>query len=246
MRHVAGPMADPLLLGTTLLRVALVGSLLVGVRRRNAAIGANALVALAATFLPALVEYALYASRGVSASVEGLVPFWIASAGFLHMLGMAGLYENEATWWWDHLTHLVSSALVAATFYGAIHGVALASPELQPPAAAVAGLTLLLTIAVGVVWELIELAIHRSSDELGVESVLIPYGRRDTALDLVFDVVGAVVVVGLDVRILVPVVLEVPRLTRWLLVAAGVYVVVGSIGSALVLLVVGESGFGSE
>ena len=232
-------MPDLFLLGTTLLRVALLGSLLIGVRRRHPSIATNALVAFGATFAPATVEYAIAVSRGASASVSSLVGFWIAAAGVLHMLGMHGLYENESVPWWDHLTHLVSAALVAAVFYGAIRGVVAASPGLSYPASVVAGLTVLLTLAVGVAWELVEFAVHRYSTELGVESVLVQYGRRDTALDLVFDVVGALVVVGLDVRILGPVVAEVPRLTRWLLLATGAFVVVGSAGSVLVLLVVG-------
>lgn len=233
-------------IGTALLRVGLLAFLVFGVRRRNASIAANALVALAATSLPALVEYALFAVRGAAVSIDGLVAFWIATAGFLHMLGMSGLYENETTWWWDHVTHVVSAGVIAAAFYGAVRGVALASPGFQPSDAAVGGLTVVFTIAVGVVWELIELAVHRYSRELGVEAVLIPYGRRDTALDLVFDGVGAIAVVWLDVQVLVPVVVEVPRLSRWLLVATGVYVLVGAVGSVLVLVVVDGPEFRSE
>lgn len=240
------PSTDPLLLGTTLLRVALLGSLLLGVRRRNASIAANALGALGATFLPAMVEYALHATRGAAVSVDPLVAFWIGVAGGLHMLGMAGLYEDERIWWWDHLTHLVSAALIAATFYGAVRGVAAASPGFRPSTVFVAGLTFVLTLAVGVAWELVEFAIHRYSTELGVESVLIQYGRRDTALDLVFDGLGALAVLALDVRILGAVVAEVPWVTRWLLVATGAFVAVGSVGSVLVLLAVGDAGPESE
>ena len=232
--------------GTWLLRLAILLSLLYGIERRNASIVANALVALGATFVPALIEYSLAASRGAPVSVSSLVAFWIGVAGVLHVAGMHGLYEDETIWWWDHLTHLVSAGLVAAVFYGAIGGVVAASPELSPPAIVVAGLAFLLTLAVGVAWELVEFAIHRYSTELGVDSVLIQYGRRDTALDLVFDAVGALVVVGLDVRILGPVVAEVPLLTRWLLVATGAFVVLGSVGSVLVLLVVDGSGLEPE
>ena len=239
-------MVDVLAAGTVLLQVGLAGYLVAGIRRRNASIATNALVALGATFLPVIVEYAVFTVQGVAVSIDGLVPFWIAAAGFLHMAGMGGLYEHETTWWWDHVTHVVSAALVAATFYGVLHGMALASTGFQPSAAVVAGLTITLTLAVGVVWELVELAVHRYSAELGVESVLIPYGRRDTALDLAFDAVGAVVVVALDLQVLVPVAVEVPWLTRWLLVATGAYVVVGSIGSSLVLLFVGGPGAGLE
>ena len=239
-------MPDALLAGTTLLQAILLGSLVVGARRKNVSVVTNALVALGATFVPALVEYALAVSRDASVSVSGLVAFWIGVAGVLHVLGMHGLYEDETVWWWDHLTHLVSAALVAAVFYGAIGGVVAASPEFSLPTGVVAGLAFLLTLAVGVAWELVEFAIHRYSTELGVESMLIQYGRRDTALDLVFDAVGALVVVGLDVRILGSVVAEVPLLTRWLLVATGAFVVVGSVGSVLVLLVVDGPGLEPE
>ena len=237
-------MVDVLVVGTWLLRAALLGALFVGVRRRNASLSANALVSLAATFLPALVEVALYASRGVAVSVEGLVPFWIATAGALHMLGMGGFYESK--WWWDHLTHLVSAAFVAAVVYGSLHGVLGASPTAGASGTSVAVLTLLFTFAVGVLWELVELLIHRYSEALGVESVLISYGPRDTALDLVFDVAGAALVLLLDVRILVEVANAVPSVTRWLLLAAGGAIVVGSLGSALLLLGMTRTGAGPE
>lgn len=218
----------------SLLRVALVVALLFGIRRWNASLLVNALVALGATFLPALVEVSLATSYGVRTSVDELVTFWIASAGFLHTVGMLGWYESK--WWWDHVTHLVSAAFVAAAFYGCVHGIAIASTGRQPSTAFAVGLTLAFTLSVGVFWELVELVVHRYSRELGVESVLIPYGRRDTALDLVFDAVGALLVVGLDVRIFDSVAATVPTATTWLLLSAGGFVIVGSFGSVLALL----------
>lgn len=226
-------MADVLPIGTGILRIALLGSLLLGIRRWNLSIVANALAALVATVLPAFVELALRTSRGVAVSIDALVPFWIAAAGVLHMLGMFGWYESK--WWWDHVTHTISATFVAAVVYGGVHGIALATPDLQLPATIVAGITLLFTLAVGVFWELLELVVHRFSRELGVESVLIPYGRRDTALDLVFDGVGALLVVGFDVRVFVPIAAELPALSRWFLLAGGGLVVVGSFASVLIL-----------
>ena len=230
-------MAAVLSMTTVLLQAALVGSLLVGIRRRNASIAVNALVALGATFVPRFVELALYVSRGVAVSIDGLVPFWIAAAGVLHMAGMWGLYEHGTTWWWDHVTHVVSAAFVAAVAYGGIQGIALATPELRLSTSAVALFALLFTLAVGVLWELVELVVHRYSRALGVESVLIPYGRRDAALDLAFDAVGAALVLLFDVQIFVSVAQAVPSLTRWFLVGVGGFVVVGSLGSALALRV---------
>jgi hypothetical protein len=230
-------MVAALSVGTTLLQAALLVALLVGLRRRNVAIAANALVSLGATFLPRFVEFALYVTQDVAVSIDGFVPFWIAAAGVLHMAGMWGLYEHEATWWWDHVTHAVSAALVAAVAYGSLHGVVLATPGPTLPASSVAVVALLFTLLVGVLWELVELVVHRYSRQLGVESLLVPYGRRDAALDLAFDALGALVVVGFDVRFLGSVAAAAPALTGELLVAAGGLVVAGSLAAALVLLV---------
>jgi len=65
-------------------------------------------------------------------------------------------------------------------------------------------LTVVLTLAAGVFWELIELIARDVGRRYDVEPVLVHYGRRDTTLDLVFDVVGALLVVGFDVRVFVP------------------------------------------
>jgi hypothetical protein len=53
---------------------------------------------------------------------------------------------------------------------------------------------LLLTVAFGVFWEVIEFAIAEAAAMLGGAPILTQYGLRDTMLDLVFDTVGAVVV----------------------------------------------------
>lgn len=226
-------MSAALATGTWLLQAALLGALLLGIRRGNAALGANALLALAATFIPSAVAHGLAGSHGVQVSIDGVVPFWIATAGFLHVLGMWRLYEFRRGW--DHVTHVVSAALVAAVVSGTLHGIALASPTLRGSAALVDGITLLFTLALGVFWELVELVVHRYSEELGVEAVLVPYGRRDAVLDLLFDVVGATAVLWFDVRVLESVAEAAPSLARWALLCAGGVVVFGSLVSALLL-----------
>lgn len=227
-------MADVIAAGTTLLQVLLFGTLLLGVRRRNASIGANALLALTATFLPTLVVFGLEVSRDVQVSIDGIVPFWIATAGCLHVVGIWGWYE--ARWWWDHVTHVVSAGLIAAVVYGSVHGIAAAAPTLQLSPGVVGGLTLLFTLAIGVFWELVELVVHRYSRALGVEAVLVPYGRRDAAFDLGFDVVGVIAVLWFDVRMVDSVAQTVPSLTQWFLLSVGGFVVAGSVGAILLLV----------
>lgn len=196
-------MSEPAQVVALLLQVALGATLVEGVRRRNVAVAVNALVALCVALLPVFVEVApqFVLARNVAFGPE--LPLWLAAAGFLHSLGMLGLYES--TWWWDHLTHTVSAALVAALIYA---GLVVTRPTtgagLSP--GGIAAATVLFTFAVGVSWELLELVAREVGERYDVEPVLVHYGWRDTAFDLGFDLVGALLVVLLDLRIFVPVV----------------------------------------
>lgn len=226
-------MTSPLVFGTGLVELGLVVVLFLAARRGDLPVATNALVAIVATMIPPLVEVGLAVVFRVRVDVGALVPFWIAIAGLLHVIGMTGRYESS--WWWDHVTHFLSAGMVAATAYGFLLGVSLAPglPSLSP--VAIAGLTLLLTLGIGVAWELVELVVHRYGQRVGVGDVLIPYGARDTALDLVFDLVGAAVVVGLDVRVLVPLARAAPRFAASALLGAGVLVLLVSVGAGVAL-----------
>lgn len=221
-------MTDLVHLGTLLLQGAIVVTLLEGVRGRDVAAVVNALVALGAALLPAILEITL----GVGVGPE--LPLWLAAAGFLHALGMLGPYDS--IWWWDHLTHAISAALVAALVYAGLIVVARQSGGFVPLPGGIGGLTVLFTFVAGVFWELIELVARDVGDRLDVEPVLVHYGWRDTALDLVFDLGGALGVVLLDLRLFVPLADRFPDTTRTLLTGStGVFLV----GSVLLALVVG-------
>jgi hypothetical protein len=224
-------MVGPIALAGFLLQGAILCLFAVAVRRRNAAAAINAIGSFALAVLPAAVEIAW------NVPVDPRLPLWLGVAGFLHSLGMLGLYESR--WWWDNLTHTVSAALLAALLYA---GVIVALPALAgddgPPGTA-AAVTVVATFAVGVFWELIELVAREVGERFDIEPVLVHYGRRDTAVDLVFDVVGALLVVGFDLRIFVPLVGRFPGVTGAILVAGGWILLVGS---ALMALVVGLGG----
>lgn len=219
-----------LLLLLTVLVGALALTLLVAVRRRDVSAAVNALVALAIALLSVPL------AAGVQSPVEHPLltpelPVWVTVAGFLHSLGMLGLYES--IWWWDHLTHTVSTMLVAALVYaGLIVAVSTgAAPALS--LAAVAGATVLFTFAVGVFWELVELVARAVGERYDIEPVLVHYGWRDTAFDLLFDLVGAVVVVVLDLRVFVDLASRAPDVTHTVVSVTGATVTVGSILLAL-------------
>jgi hypothetical protein len=213
-----------------LFQAAIFALLVVAVRRDNAAAAVNALGSFALAVLPAVLEVVLPSVLGWTLTFGPALPLWLGVAGFLHSLGMLGLYDT--TWWWDHLTHVVSAALVAALLYA---GLIVTHPGPVGSGSApgtVMWATVAFTFAVGVFWELIELVARDVGKRLDIEPVLVHYGRRDTALDLVFDVVGALVVVGADLRVFVPLLEEV-GVTETVLLGSGWVVIAGSVLMAL-------------
>lgn len=171
-------LADRLVRGGTLLVLAQ------ALRRRNANAIANALLMLPATYLPDAAE-ALY-------DVE-LRPWQRAYAQvamLAHAAGFLGPYDES--WWWDHLTHVLSASLLG----GAVRVAARRrgrDPDRTVLAAVVGG---------GLVWEAGEFTIHAVSRRLGVEPLLVYYGPRDTVVDVCFNVVGALLVVAFGDRAL--------------------------------------------
>jgi len=224
-------MVETTALAALLLQGAIFVLFIVAVRQRNAAALVNAFASFVLALLPVVVEVVLQASLARSVSFGWILPVWIGAAGFLHSLGMLGLYES--TWWWDHLTHTVSAALVAALLYAAlivdpldIVGVG-GSPE------RLVTVTVAFTFAIGVFWELAELVAREVGERFDIGPVLVHYGWRDTTLDLVFDVVGALLVIGVDLRTFVPIMEQFPGATGAALYASGWIVFGGSVLMAL-------------
>lgn len=107
---------------------------------------------------------------------------WLSAALALHALGaIYGFYHVP---WYDHLTHLLSASLVVAAGYAV--GIALrrVSPRRRSRRALHAG-TLLLIVVCGLSWEVYELIVPH----------LTVYGVEDTVMDVVFDLLGWVVLV---------------------------------------------------
>jgi len=206
-----------------LLQAGILATLVEAARQRNVAAAVNALVALAAALLP----WTLGLVTGLA--VGPVLPLWLGVAGLLHAVGMLGPYDTVS--WWDHLTHFVSASLLAALAHaGVVVGYAGTASD-----AGIATVTVLFTVAAGVLWELVELVARELGDQFDIEPVLVHYGWTDTVLDLGFDLAGAVLVVGLDLRVFVPVVEQVVGPTRRLVVWSGVAVVGGAASLTLVV-----------
>jgi hypothetical protein len=158
------------------LRESILAVFLLGWRHRDPGAIVNALVAFAISYLPDAVE-AWY-----DVEFRPWQRVYTATALLTHAAGMLGPYDD--TWWWDHLTHTLSASL----FGGFVYAVSRRRGHDPRPRVLAA------TVSVGVLWELLEYAIHWVANRLGLEPVLVPYGPRDTFFDLVFNVFGALLV----------------------------------------------------
>ncbi|WP_255196492.1 hypothetical protein [Halorarius litoreus] len=157
---------------------------LVGIRRRNPGAVVNAVVAFAMTFVPDIVE------RRHGVELRPWHRVYTAIAMLTHAVGMLGPYDD--IWWWDHLTHVHSASLLG----GVVH-VACRRKE-QDPRPRVLGVV----VGVGLLWEVLEYGIHSVARRFDREPLLVSYGPLDTAFDLVFDALGALLVVVLGDRLL--------------------------------------------
>ena len=179
---------------TRVMEIALVGMFFVGLERGHTGILVNTAVALAVTQLVPLLE------RDFGIPMDPALTLWITAAVFLHALGTVGIPGTALTsfyrqvWWWDHMTHALSASVVAAAGYATARAVDLHSKVVVLPPRFMFVFILLLTVAFGVLWEVIEFAIAEVAAVYGSTPVLTQYGLRDTLLDLVFDTVGAVLV----------------------------------------------------
>ncbi|MCO8266145.1 hypothetical protein NKF06_05985 [Haloferax sp. AB510] len=159
---------------------------LVGLYTRNLSVVVNAVLALAVTFLPAVLR------RDWQIRLHPLLGLWLALAVLLHAIGMLGPYHSID--WWDHVTHTLSATVVAAVGYVTARAVDEYTETVYLPDRFMFVYILLFTLAAGVFWEVLEFGARLAADAVGSEAVLVQYGLGDTIVDLVFDTVGAVLV----------------------------------------------------
>ncbi len=159
------------------IRAGIVAVLVVGVRRRDPGAVVNAVLALAGSYLPDAVE------RRYPVRFRPWQRVYTETAMLTHAVGMLGPYDD--IWWWDHLTHVHTATLLGGVFH-AVARRAGQDPRPHVVASVVGG---------GALWEVVEYVTHGLSRRAGLDPFLVSYGRVDTALDLVFDLLGALVVV---------------------------------------------------
>ncbi|WP_137287545.1 hypothetical protein [Halorussus salinisoli] len=173
---------------TRAMELGLVVILAIGLYDGNVGVVVNSAIALAITFLPAILE------RDYDIPMDAGLTLWITTAVFLHALGTIGPYRNPTLWWWDHVTHALSSSLVAAIGYATTRALDEHTEDVYFPPRFTFVFILLFVVAFGVVWEVIEFGVGGLASLLGSDKILTQFGLDDTMKDLMFDTVGGVLV----------------------------------------------------
>lgn len=119
------------------------------------------------------------------------VPFelnlWIFIALFLHNLGvLVKLYDT--IWWWDKMTHFLSTSMIAAFGFVGIVIVDKYVDAIYLPPKFLPFFIIVFVGAMGVFWEIIEFIIDKTL------SAGMQYSLSDTVIDLVFDNIAGIVV----------------------------------------------------
>ncbi|QPV63008.1 hypothetical protein I7X12_20230 [Halosimplex litoreum] len=176
---------------TWLMELVMLGVFLVGVWETNVKIIANAGVALLIAQLVPVLE------RDYGVPLDAGLTLWITSAVFLHAFGTIGTGQESfyaSVWWWDHMTHALSSSVVAGVGYATVRALDEHSDTVSLPPRFVFVFILLFTLAYGVFWEIIEFTIGVVASIAGTETILTQYGLTDSLWDLIYNTLGAVVV----------------------------------------------------
>jgi hypothetical protein len=160
------------------LQVALIGIIVFGIVTIRLTVVATASLGLGVTLLPALLR------RRYSYSMDVGLVLWITIAMVLHVVGTIGLYDQYQ--WYDEVTHTVSATIIAGIGYATFRAFELHSEEIDVPSEFRAVFILVFVLGAGMIWEVVEFAFGG----------LIPvYGIDDIVTDLVFNAIGAVIVV---------------------------------------------------
>jgi len=161
--------------------------------RGSVGVTVNCTVGLLVFQLPPLLE------RDYGVPMDPRLVLWITSAAFLHALGTVGIPGTGATFyrtisWWDHMTHALSSSLVAGAGYATVRAVEEHSDGIYLPDRFIFVFILLFVMAFGVFWEVVEFVIAEVAAVTGGPRVLTQYSLGDTMKDLLFNLIGGVIV----------------------------------------------------
>ncbi|NHN48591.1 DUF2238 domain-containing protein [Halostella sp. JP-L12] len=178
---------------THVMEIGLIVLFFLGMERGSVGVMVNCAVGLLVIQLPPLLE------RDYGVPMDPALTLWITSAAFLHALGTVGIPGTGATFyrtigWWDHMTHALSSSLVAGAGYATVRAIEEHSETIYLPGRFMFVFILMFVMAFGVFWEVVEFAIAEVALATGAPRVLTQYSLEDTMKDLLFNLMGGVIV----------------------------------------------------
>ncbi|WP_226023990.1 hypothetical protein [Halomicrobium salinisoli] len=162
------------------------GLLVYGLVTLQIGMALNGTFALLVTFVPGLIR------REYGYTMDVGIVLWLTLAVFLHSLGSVALYGWFS--WYDSLTHTVSSIVVAGIGYALFRAIERHTDDLDVPSEFRAMFIIVFVLAAGVFWEILEFASELSATVFGIPAPLAVLGIDDIVTDLIFNVVGAVIV----------------------------------------------------
>lgn len=152
--------------------------------------------ALSSLFAFGLMSIPLFLRKRRIAAIPLELNLWIFIALFLHNLGLLASYYDDI-WWWDKLTHFLSTSLIAGFGLIVIVIVDKYVDSIHLPPRMLSFFIVVFVMAMGVLWEIIEFAFDT------FVGTRMQYSLYDTVMDLVFNLLG-----GLMVAVLGPIYLR--------------------------------------
>ena len=146
----------------------------------------NAGIPLLVTFLPAILR------REYSYTMDAGLVLLLSVAVFLHAIGSLGLYVRYS--WYDEITHTVSAVLVAGIGYATLTALERHSSEIDLPPKLRGVFILVFVLAFSVAWEVFEFGAVWISQLFGISSPVQVFGIDDIVTDMIFNVVGGIIV----------------------------------------------------
>jgi len=143
--------------------------------------------AFASLFSFGLMSIPLFLRRRGLVAIPWELNLWIFIALFLHNLGVLADYYDRF-WWWDKLTHFLSASLIAGFGFIFIVIIDKYVDTIYLPQRMLSFFIIVFVLAMGVVWEIFEFGFDVF---LGTR---MQYSLDDTVMDLVFDLLGGLVV----------------------------------------------------
>lgn len=171
---------------TRAMQLLLAGLFLYGLVTRQVGVAVNGGITLGLTFLPALIR------REYDYSMDSGLVLWLTLAVFLHSVGSLGPYQ----WfpWYDSITHTISATIIAGIGYATFRALELHTDEIDVPGEFRAVFIVVFVLAAGVFWEILEFGSEILGEIVGGRPPLVVYGVDDIVNDLVFNLLGALIV----------------------------------------------------